>query len=170
MTDRKPTYPHRVQITREDGSQEIVTWEYADNPLVEGTPLSKANLLDDTTGALLLPEVEDPTVNQAFAVLGKKMKELSSVTVSLPASGWQGAKAPYTQQISVEGMTGEWNAGQPSVRTESGQSLEDKILLKEAMGRIDAIGSDEGVLTVTCFEDKPQVDMILEIPGVMGNE
>ena len=113
MTDRKPTYPHRVQVTKEDGSQEIVTWEYADNPLVEGTPLSKANLLDDATGNLILPEVEDPTVNQALAALGKKTNALGSVTVSLPASGWQGGEAPYTQTVAVEKMTEEWIPGPP---------------------------------------------------------
>lgn len=166
MTDRKPTYPHRVQITKEDGSQEIVTWEYADNPIVEGTPLSKANLLDDTTGAMILPEVEDPTVNQALAVLGKKMKELSSVTVSLPASGWQGTKAPYTQQATVEGMTGEWIPGMPVAVSENLENSE-LISLRENAGYIGKIESGEGYLIFSCPEDKPEMDMTLKIPGVV---
>lgn len=166
MTDRKPTYPHRVQITKEDGSQEIVTWEYADNPLVEGTPLSKANLLDDTTGALILPEVEDPTVNQALAALGKKANALGSVTVSLPASGWQGAQGPYTQQVAVEGITGEWVPGAPVAVSENLGNGE-LISLREAAGYIGKIESGEGYLIFTCPEDKPTVDISLRIPGVM---
>lgn len=166
MTDRKPTYPHRVQITKEDGSQEIVTWEYADNPLVEGTPLSKANLLDDTTGALILPEVEDPTVNQALAALGKKANALGAVTVSLPASGWQGGQSPYTQQVAAEGITGDWIPGTPiAVPGElNNQSL---VALREAFGYIGKIESGAGTLTFTCPEGKPQVNMTLKIPGVM---
>ncbi len=166
MTDRKPTYPHRVQVTKEDGSQEIVTWEYADNPLVEGTPLSKANLLDDATGNLILPEVEDPTVNQALAALGKKTNALGSVTVSLPASGWQGGEAPYTQTVAVEKMTEEWIPGPPLAVPEKPDN-DELISLREACGYIGRIESGEGTLTFTCPEEKPQVDMTLKIPGVM---
>lgn len=42
VVDRVPTYPNRIKITREDGSTEFVTWERADEPLVEGTPINKA--------------------------------------------------------------------------------------------------------------------------------
>lgn len=166
MTDRKPTYPHRVQVTKEDGSQEIVTWEYADNPLVEGTPLSKANLLDDTTGALILPEVEDPTVNQALAALGKKANALSSVTVSLPASGWQVAQNSYTQQVAAKGITEDWIPGVP-IAVPDELDNQGLIALQEACGCIGMIESGEGTLTFTCLEEKPQVDMTLKIPGVM---
>lgn len=166
MTDRKPTYPHRVQLTKEDGSQEIVTWEYADNPIVEGTPLSKANLLDDQTGAMLLPEVEDPTVNQAFAALAEKMKSLGAVTVTLPVSGWQGSEAPYTQQVSAEGITAAWIPGLPVAQPQE-LSNPELVSLREAAGYIGKIESGEGYLIFTCPENKPEVDMTLKIPGVM---
>lgn len=42
VVDRVPTYPNRIKITREDGSTELVTWERADEPTVEGTPINKA--------------------------------------------------------------------------------------------------------------------------------
>ena len=42
VVDRVPTYPNRIRITREDGSTEFVTWERADQPTVEGTPINKA--------------------------------------------------------------------------------------------------------------------------------
>lgn len=42
VVDRVPTYPNRIRITREDGSTELVTWERADEPTVEGTPINKA--------------------------------------------------------------------------------------------------------------------------------
>lgn len=41
VVDRVPTYPNRIRITREDGSTELVTWERADEPTVEGTPINK---------------------------------------------------------------------------------------------------------------------------------
>lgn len=42
VIDRVPTYPNRIKITKEDGSTEFVTWERADEPTVEGTPINKA--------------------------------------------------------------------------------------------------------------------------------
>ena len=42
VVDRVPTYPNRIKLTRSDGSVEYVTWERADAPTVEGTPINKA--------------------------------------------------------------------------------------------------------------------------------
>lgn len=42
VVDRVPTYPNRIRITHEDGTSELVTWERADEPVVEGTPINKA--------------------------------------------------------------------------------------------------------------------------------
>lgn len=42
VIDRVPTYPNRIKITRNDGTSEYVTWERADEPTVEGTPINKA--------------------------------------------------------------------------------------------------------------------------------
>lgn len=173
MTDRKPTYPNRIRITREDGSQEIVTWEYADNPIVEGTLLSKANLLDDTTAQALLPGVEDPTVNQAFAALGNEMQKSRGVTVSLPASGWQGNTAPYTQQVAVDGMTEEWQPSSQRPGTVLSQEeyqsmgLDQKRAIQEALGCLSDVHSSEGQLLFTCYNDKPAVDLTVRVEGVI---
>ena len=53
MQDRVPVNPGRVLITPESGSPYYATLTRADNPTQEGTPLNKANLLKDTTAALL---------------------------------------------------------------------------------------------------------------------
>ena len=42
VVDRVPTYPNRIKLTHSDGSVEYVTWERADAPTVEGTPINKA--------------------------------------------------------------------------------------------------------------------------------
>ena len=42
VVDRVPTYPNRVKITKSNGTSEYVTWERADEPTVEGTPINKA--------------------------------------------------------------------------------------------------------------------------------
>lgn len=50
VVDRVPTYPNRIKVTKADGTSEYVTWERADEPTVEGTPLNKAlfdSILED---------------------------------------------------------------------------------------------------------------------------
>lgn len=42
VVDRVPTYPNRVKITKSNGTSEYVTWERADEPTVQGTPINKA--------------------------------------------------------------------------------------------------------------------------------
>lgn len=42
VVDRVSTYPGRVKLTKADGTSEYVTWERADQPTVEGTPINKA--------------------------------------------------------------------------------------------------------------------------------
>lgn len=56
MKDRVPASgkARRIKITPEDGSAAFyATWEHADDPVEEGTPLNKANLLPDATAALM---------------------------------------------------------------------------------------------------------------------
>ena len=42
VVDRVPTYPNRIKVTKSDGTSEYVTWERADEPTVQGTPINKA--------------------------------------------------------------------------------------------------------------------------------
>lgn len=56
VVDRVPTYPGRVKITKENGGQvEYVTWERADEPTEEGTPINKV-LFDSIQADLGLSE------------------------------------------------------------------------------------------------------------------
>lgn len=52
MQDREPTYPGRVTLTPVYGLANTYDMERADQPLQEGTPINKANLLKDATAAL----------------------------------------------------------------------------------------------------------------------
>ena len=53
MKDRQPTRPGRVKITPENGAAYYAVMEMADEPTEVGTPPTKANLLKDSTAALL---------------------------------------------------------------------------------------------------------------------
>lgn len=61
MQDRQPTYPGRVKLTPVSGQANVYDMERADQPIVEGTALNKANLLpDDVCAALGIPNTSTP--------------------------------------------------------------------------------------------------------------
>lgn len=100
MTDRQPTQvlangAIRYGIYNADGT--LDHYEYLrreDAPTVEGTPLSKANILSDATASKLWPgsnKPEDPTVNQAFEKLSKGMHLVGDIELTsreAPSSAW----------------------------------------------------------------------------------
>lgn len=77
-------------------------------------------------------------------------------TVAVPASGWS-ASAPYTQTIAVEGIlatdTPHW-----------GVVYSDAALAeKEAFSVVDELDTAAGSVTFTCFEEKPGVDLTIQM-------
>ena len=171
MVDRKPTYKNRVLVTKEaDGTQEYVTWEHADSPITEGTPLNKQNLMSDEAAAAV-GLTADATPSKAFEAIGARLSGLAAdvgnlkyVLVSLPASGWSGS-APYTQTVSVSGMTADWVPGIPTVMLGSSVDVSTLLAATEALGCIKMITSAAGTLTFTAPEDKPGVSLTLRVPG-----
>ena len=52
MKDRIPTYPGRVRLIPVAGQADVYDLQMADEPTEEGTPPTKAYLLQDATAAL----------------------------------------------------------------------------------------------------------------------
>ena len=113
----------------------VVVLERDDQPVVEGTPLSKATFLPDDLAAELCPEVEDPTPADALRYLNRKssMKLLwenaspgstfDAQTISLDLSGYDFCEIFYHGVLNDTGydtrrlpvgysvwMYVEWNA------------------------------------------------------------
>ena len=165
MVDRKPTYKNRVRVTKEDGTQEYVTWEYADNPITEGTPLNKQNLMSDEAAAAI-GLTADATPSKAFKAIGANLGKLKYVILKLDAGKWSDT-APYTQTVSVSGMTEDWVPGIPTVVLASSVDVSTLLAATEALGCIKMIISAEGTLTITAPEDKPGVSLTLRVPGMV---
>lgn len=78
MENRQPTYPGRVKLTPVPGSVDLYDMERADEPTVEGTPLNKETLLQDSTcEALQIPTSSVP--NDAFLRLAFGTENLGYV-------------------------------------------------------------------------------------------
>jgi hypothetical protein len=82
--------------------------------------------------------------------------------VTLAAANWVGETAPYTQSIDVEGISAEDN---PHYGPVYSGDQEARIAQKVAFAMVDDLDTKNGIVTFTCFEDKPEVDIpvLLEV-------
>lgn len=107
----------------------------------------------------------------AMRQVGKLQTDVNNLKyayVSLPASGWSG-NAPYTQTVSVSGMTADWVPGVPIIVFWSDNVPLDTLRNDtEALGYIKMITSAEGTLTFTAPDDQPRVNLQLRVPGMVG--
>lgn len=83
-------------------------------------------------------------------------------TATLPVSGWS-SSAPYTQTVSVSGIL--------STDTPIADVVLD-VVTSTAMTQISAwmcissIETVDGSITATCFEDKPEIDIPIQLKVV----
>lgn len=82
------------------------------------------------------------------------------VTVTLPVTGWEGESAPYIQTIAVSGIL---ETDTPKYGIILSGDLETKITLKAAFALVDDLDTADGSITLTCLEEKPTVDMQIQM-------
>lgn len=155
MKDRIPTQPGRVKITHADGTSEYVTWERADDPTQEGTPINKATLFTDAMGTRYgLP---DATPSKGFEMLVKEW------SVSVPKSGWSSSKTNgwYTNQITVPGMKAVYNPIATVVLT-SATLADDE---QSAFSAIKQIETFDGYIICRAI-DVPDSSINIKLTGV----
>ena len=81
-------------------------------------------------------------------------------TADLPASGWTGSDdAGYTQTVDCEGMTADVVTLQPMILPTGDRATD--IAAREALGYISMVETLAGQVTVTCWEDKPTVNLTI---------
>lgn len=87
-------------------------------------------------------------------------RALVGITVELPASGWTGEEAPYSQTVTVEGMTADRVFTAPT----SGDNSKGMVAVSEALGLLCGAESAEGSVTLYAT-DKPEIDLTVVLRG-----
>ena len=82
------------------------------------------------------------------------------VQVTLLASDWSGASAPYTQSIGVEGILA---SDAPHWGIVQSDDYETRLAEKDAYALVDDLDTADGSLTFTCLEDKPEVNLTIQM-------
>lgn len=83
--------------------------------------------------------------------------------VALPASGWSDA-APFTQTVNVEGILA---TDMPHYGVLYSENREAE---KEAFALVDQLDTADGSVTFTCFEEKPEADLTIQMEVNRGAE
>ena len=104
------------------------------------------------------------------AVLQTDVGNLKCVTVNLPASGWSGS-APYTQTVSVSGMTADWAPGgalcKPVVNGDGSLNVAESMAVLEQMSYVKFLETGNGTVKAYCPYVKPTRDIQLRLPGTV---
>lgn len=86
-------------------------------------------------------------------------------TAVLPAEGWKGsAEEGYVQTVPCEGITEDVVTIQPMIQP-SGVREAD-LAAREALGYISMVNTMDGQVMVTCWEDRPTVDLTIYLVEV----
>lgn len=80
-------------------------------------------------------------------------------TATLTVAGWTGS-APYAQSVTIEGMT---DAKKAMAYPVYGSDTPANIALKEACGMVSFASRSGSVMTFTCLEGKPTVDIPITV-------
>ena len=95
---------------------------------------------------------------------------LKYVPVWLTASGWSGS-APYTQTVSIPGMTADWIPGVPTyipiTNSDGSVNVSETANALENVAYIKILVSGNGTLTAICPENKPTYGIWLRVPGMV---
>ena len=135
--------------------------ETADNALPKSGGEMSGNISMEGN---LITGLGDP-VEETGAVPKKFMEDYVSskckaFTVALTAANWVGDTAPYVQTIEREGIL---ESDRPHVTPVYSEELEKALAEKEAWAMVSDGETGEGTIIFTCFEDKPEVDIAVQI-------
>ena len=109
------------------------------------------------TGAL---NVLDPTENTHAANKGYVDEKRKVFTTTLTVNDWVGDAAPYTQSIGIEGIL---STDRPHYSAVYDTDQETRLAQKEAFAMVDDLDTEDGVVIFTCFEDKPEVNIPIQM-------
>ena len=108
-----------------------------------------------------------PTANDAGKALavnancdGYTIKDDCRVITATIGTAWVGDDAPYTQAVAIDGILA---SDTPHVTPVYTGDLDNKVAQMEAWGMISDGEAGDGVIVFSCFEDKPEVEVSVQI-------
>jgi hypothetical protein len=126
----------------------------------------------DIIDGLTQDDIPDGTTNKAFTATEKDKlagiepganKTTIAVHTATLTTTWEGTSAPYTQDITVVGIT---SSDTPIISPVYSTDNATAILEKEAWNMIGKAITGTDTITFTCFEEKPVTAIPIQIKVV----
>ena len=86
--------------------------------------------------------------------LGEKANSSVLVSATLLASAWTGVDSPFTQDITVTGLTATQNG---TISVAHNATFEQREMAREAM--LSVVGQEDGKLTIAADGEMPDIDI-----------
>lgn len=119
----------------------------------------KLHLTDDSTEKFLdwrekMNGTEDSNMIKIDNALGEKANSSVAIYTTLLASAWAGVNAPFTQELSVEGLTASQNG---VIDVAHDATATQREIAREAM--LSVVGQADGTLTIAADGEMPEFDI-----------
>ncbi len=124
-----------------------------------GTMTGNIAMSGNKVTGLGTPSDNADAVNKGYVDTALNGVKTVSVSATLPVAGWAGS-APYVQSVTVAGLT---DAKKAMAYPVYGSDTPTNVALKEACGMVSFASRSGNVLTFTCLEDKPTVDIPITV-------
>lgn len=128
-------------------------------PKSGGNMSGNINMSGNKISGISDPVDNSDVVNKKYVVDYVDNKHFIA-TVTINASAWVGSVAPYTQEVSLDGILESDN---PHYGVIYSGTKDNKISQKEAFSYVDELATANGKLTFTCLDDKPAVDLNIQL-------
>ena len=142
-------------------------------PAINDYVVSTDGLLDRTGGTMTgdiamsgnkvtglgTPSDNADAANKSYVDTALNGVKTVSVSATLTVAGWTGS-APYVQTVTIAGLT---DAKKAMAYPAYGSDTPTNVALKEACGMVSFASRSGSVLTFTCLEDKPTVDIPITV-------
>lgn len=106
--------------------------------------------------------LKSPAADADAATKGYVDEKRKTFTAVVPASGWVGSAAPYSQTVAIAGILA---TDTPHVTQYylGSQSVADVIAQDESWAAVSTADAVDGGIHFRCWEDKPAVDIYIQI-------
>lgn len=117
------------------------------------------HLTDDSSEKFLdwrekMNGTNDSNMVKIDTALGEKANNSVAIYATLLATAWVGVDAPYTQELSVEGLTATQNG---VINVAHDATADQRGIAREAM--LSVIGQEDGKLTIVADGEMPEFDI-----------
>lgn len=97
---------------------------------------------------------ENSNMVKIDTALGEKANSSVLVSVTLLASAWTGIDSPFTQDITVTGLTATQNG---TISVAHNATFEQREMAREAL--LSVVGQEDGKLTIAADGEMPDIDI-----------